>query len=96
MVLVIRREIEMATKQQALKAIAAAGVELDQEMVECDNYTLDAPSGKIFLANGEPSYLAGNYDRDDARFGFGPKMSEIYDDIIMACNMGLADGVGSE
>jgi hypothetical protein len=86
----------MATKQQALKAIAAAGVELDQDMVACDNFTLDAPAGQIFRANGEPSYLAGNYDRDDARFGFGPTMGQIYDDIIMACNMGLADGVGSE
>ena len=86
----------MATKQQALKAIEAAGVELDKEMIECNNYTLDAPVGKIFRANGEPSYLAGNYDREDARAGFGPTMSEIYDDIIMACNMGLDDGVGSE
>lgn len=86
----------MATKQQALKAIKAAGVELDQEMVNCNNYTLDAPVGKIFLANGEPSYLAGNYDRQDAQFGFGPTMGQIYDDIIMACTFGLADGVGSE
>lgn len=86
----------MATKQQALKAIQATGVELDPEMVECNNYTLDAPAGKVFLANGEPSYLAGNYDREDARMGFGPTMAEIYDDIIMACTLGLADGVGSE
>jgi hypothetical protein len=86
----------MATKQQALKAIAAAGVELDQDMVACDNFTLDAPAGKIFLANGGCSYLAGNYNREDARIGFGPTMSEIYDDIIMACNMGIVDGVGSE
>jgi hypothetical protein len=28
--------------------------------------------------------------------GFGPTMGEIYDDIIMACTLGLADGVGSE
>jgi hypothetical protein len=40
--------------------------------------------------------LAGVYDREDARIGFGPKMSEIYDDIIMACKMGIIDGVGSE
>jgi len=86
----------MATKQQALKAIAATGVTLDPEMVDCDNYTLDAPAGKIFVANGEPSYFAGMYDRFDAQYGFGPKMAEIYDDIVMACNMGIVDGVGSE
>lgn len=86
----------MATKQQALKAIAKSGVQLDEDMVDCDNYTLDAPAGKIFVANGEPSYLAGCYDRFDAQYGFGPKMSEIYDDIVMACNMGLADSDDSE
>lgn len=86
----------MATKQQALRAIEAAGVTLDPDMVMCDNYTLDAPIGKVFLANNEPSYLAGNYDREDARLGFGPTMSEIYDSIVMTCRMGIVDGVGSE
>jgi hypothetical protein len=79
----------MATKAQALKAIAKAGVTLDREMVSCDNYTLDAPAGFVFLANNEPFYLAGNYDREEIQFG-GPTMAEIYDDIVMACNMGLA------
>jgi len=86
----------MATKQQALRAVSELGVTLDADMAELGNFTLDAPVGKIFLANGEPSYLAGVWDRDDARYGFGPTMAEIYDDIIMACTLGLADGVGSE
>jgi hypothetical protein len=86
----------MATRQQALKEIQAAGVTLDEQIAECGTYILDAPEGKIFEANGEPSYLAGVYDREDARMGFGPKMTEIYDDIIMACRMGIVDGVGSE
>jgi hypothetical protein len=86
----------MATRQQAFKAIEAAGVKLDEQIADCGTYILDAPAGKIFEANGEPSYLAGVYDREDARIGFGPKMSEIYDDIIMACKMGIIDGVGSE
>jgi hypothetical protein len=78
----------MATKAQALKAIQKAGVTLDKEMVSCDNYTLDAPCGYVFLANNESSYLAGNYDRAEIQFG-GPTMGQIYDDIVMACNMGL-------
>ena len=86
----------MATRQQALKAIQAVGVKLDEQMADCGTYILDAPEGKIFNANAEASYLAGVYDREDARMGFGPKMSEIYDDIIMACQMGIVDGVGSE
>jgi hypothetical protein len=64
----------MATKQQALKAIQAVGVKLDEQIADCGTYILDAPEGKIFEANGEPSYLAGVYDREDARIGFGPKM----------------------
>ena len=86
----------MATRQQALKAIQAVGVKLDEQIADCGTYILDAPEGKIFNANAEASYLAGVYDREDARIGFGPKMSEIYDDIIMACHMGIVDGVGSE
>jgi len=86
----------VATRQQALKAIQAVGVKLDEQIADCGTYILDAPEGKIFEANGEPSYLEGVYDREDARIGFGPKMSEIYDDIIMACQMGIVDGVGSE
>lgn len=85
----------MATKAQALKAIKAAGVTLDPEMVVCDNYTLDAPAGFIFLANGEPSYLAGFYDREEIQFG-GPRMRDIYDDIVMACQIGITEGEGSE
>lgn len=86
----------MATRQQALKAIQAAGVTLDEQIADCGTYILDAPNGKIFEANAEPSYLAGVYDREDARIGFGPKMGEIYDDIIMVCRMGIIDGVGLE
>ena len=85
----------MATKKQALKAIEAAGVTLDPEMVVCDNYTIDAPAGFIFLANGEPSYLAGVYDREGIQFG-GPRMTDIYDDLVMACQMGITEGEGSE
>ena len=85
----------MATKKEALKAIEAAKVKLDLEMVELGNFTLDAPTGKIFLANGESSYLAGVYDREEIKFG-GPKMSEIYEDIVMACLMGTVEGEGSE
>jgi hypothetical protein len=87
---------KLATRQQALKAIQAVGVKLDEQIADCGTYILDAPEGKIFNANAEASYLAGVYDREDARIGFGPKMSEIYDDIIMACHMGIVDGVGSE
>ena len=86
----------MATKQQALKAIQLAGVTLDDNSAESGWYIIDAPKGKIFNANAEPSYLAGVYDREDARIGFGPKMSEIYQDIVDACHMGIVDGVGSE
>jgi hypothetical protein len=86
---------KMATKKEALMAIEAAGVELDRGMAELGNYTLDAPAGRIFLANGEPSYLAGVYDREEIKFG-GPKISEIYDDIVMACLMGTEVGEGSE
>jgi hypothetical protein len=86
----------MATKQQALKAIEIAGVILDQDMADSDNFTLDAPAGYVFAANNEPSYCAGHYDRFDAQYGFGPKMSEIYDDLIMACRMGIVEGEGSE
>jgi hypothetical protein len=86
----------MATRRQALKAIQLSGVTLDEQIANCGTYILDAPEGKIFEANGEPSYLAGVYDSEDARIGFGPKMGEIYDDIIMACRMGIVDGVGSE
>jgi hypothetical protein len=86
----------MATRRQALRAIQLAGVTLDQQIADCGTYILDAPEGKIFEANGEPSYLAGVYDYEDARIGFGPKMSEIYDDIVMACRMGIIEGVGSE
>jgi hypothetical protein len=84
----------MATKTQALRAIAKAGVELDMEMAELGNYTLDAPSGKVFYANAEPSYLAGVYDKVEIQFG-GPTMSDIYDDIVMACQMGTYEGQGS-
>jgi hypothetical protein len=87
---------KVATRQQALKAIKAVNVKLDEQIADCGTYILDAPEGKIFNANAEASYLAGVYDREDARIGFGPKMSEIYDDIIMACQMGIVDGVGSE
>jgi hypothetical protein len=86
----------MATRQQALKAIQLAGVKLDEQTADCGTYIIDAPEGKVFLANNEPSYLAGVYDREDARIGFGPKMAEIYDDIITACQMGLEDGVWPE
>ena len=86
---------EVATKKEALKAIEAAGVKLDPEMVDLGNYTLDAPTGRIFLANGESSYLAGVYDREEIKFG-GPKMTEIYDNIVMACLMGTVEGEGSE
>ena len=84
----------MATKSQALKAIKKAGVVLDAEMAELGNYTLDAPEGKVFWANSEPSYLAGVYDKAEIRFG-GLSMSEIYDDIVMACQMGTYQGEGS-
>jgi hypothetical protein len=80
----------MATKQQALKAIAKAGVILDPEMAQLGNFTLDAPAGKVFLANNEPSYLAGVYDREEIQFG-GPTMSQIYDDVVMACTMGIQE-----
>jgi hypothetical protein len=86
----------MATKKQALYAIEAAAVRLDEEMADLGNYTLDAPTGYVFVANNEPSYFAGQYDRFDAQYGFGPKMSEIYDDLIMACRMGIVEGEGSE
>lgn len=85
----------MATRQQALYEIEAAAVRLDEEMAELGNYTLDAPTGYIFLANGEPSYCAGQYDREEIKFG-GPTMSQIYDDIVMACRMGIVEGEGSE
>jgi hypothetical protein len=85
----------MATKRQALYAIEAAGVRLDEEMADLGNYTLDAPSGYVFAANNEPSYLAGVYEREEIQFG-GPKMSEIYDDIVMACKMGIYESEGSE
>lgn len=90
MVLAKRKGNRMATKKQALKAIEKAGVFLDQYMANIGNFTLDAPVGKVFMANGEPSYLAGNYSREDLVIG-GPTMAEIYDDIVMACEMGLAD-----
>ena len=85
----------MATKLQALKAIEKAGVVLDAQMAGIGNYTLDAPAGKIFLANAERSYLAGVYDREEIQFG-GFTMAQIYEDIVMACQMGTVDGEGSE
>ena len=85
----------MATKKQALNAIKAAGVILDEEMANLENYTLDAPTGYVFAANGEPSYLVGQYDREEIQFG-GPTMGEIYDDILMVCRMGIYEGEGSE
>ena len=86
----------MATKQQALKAIAVAGVTLDQDAANGDHYILDAPVGYVFLANGDASYHAGVYDRFDAQYGFGPKMGEIYDDIVMACKMGIEVDEGGD
>ena len=86
----------MATRKQALRAIELAGVKLDEQIADCGTFILDAPHGKVFVANNEPSYLAGVYDREDARIGFGPTMGEIYEDVVMACKMGIADGVGSE
>lgn len=86
----------MATKKQALKAIELARVTLDQDSADNDYYILDAPAGYVFAANNEPSYHAGVYDRFDAQYGFGPKMSEIYDDIVMACRMGIFVGEGSQ
>lgn len=85
----------MATKQQALKAIEIAGVTLDQDMADSDNFTLDAPAGYVFAANNEPSYCAGHYDREEVQFG-GPRRSDIYADIVMACRMGIYAGEGSE
>jgi hypothetical protein len=85
----------MATKKQALYAIEAAGVRLDEEMADLGNYTLDAPTGYVFAANNEPSYCAGHYDRAEIQFG-GPTMREIYADIVMACGMGIYEGEGSE
>lgn len=85
----------MATKKEALKAIEAVGVFLDEEMVDLGNYTLDAPAGYYFRANGEPSYLAGIYEREEIQFG-GPRIGEIYDDIVMACQMGIEEEEGSE
>jgi len=86
----------MATKQQALKAIEIAGVTLDQDSAESGWYTIDAPAGYVFAANNEPSYHAGVYDRFDAQYGFGPKMGEIYNDIVMTCQMGIFRAEGSE
>jgi hypothetical protein len=86
----------MATKAQALKAIELAGVTLDQDSVDSGSYILDAPAGYVFAANNDPSYHAGTYDRFDAQYGFGPKMGEIYDDIVMACQMGIYEGDDSE
>jgi hypothetical protein len=86
----------MASRQQALKAIAAAGVTLDQDSADGDYYIIDAPVGYVFAANNEASYHAGVYDRFDAQYGFGPKMGEIYDDIVMACQMGIYKDAGKE
>jgi hypothetical protein len=85
----------MATRKQALRSIEAIGVTLDADMADLGNYTLDAPAGFVFEANGEPSYLAGVYDREDLQFG-GPRMTDIYDDIVMACQMGIYAAEGSE
>lgn len=85
----------MATKSQAMKAIANIGVELDADMAELGNFTLDAPAGYIFNANNEPSCLVDVYDREDVAFG-GVTMPEVWQRVIDTCAMGIREGEGSE
>lgn len=85
----------MATKAQAYKVMAKCGVQLDQDMAELGNFTLDAPDGFVFLANCEPSYLVDVYERENILYG-GPTMPQIWQAIIDACEMGIEEGRGSE
>jgi hypothetical protein len=77
-------------KRKALALIEQTGATLDPDMLRHDNYTLDAPEGKRFAANGEESYFVGNYDRSEIQFG-GMTMLDIWGNIHWVLALGYEE-----
>jgi hypothetical protein len=81
-------------KRKAIALLKTTGATLDENMVRHENYTLDAPEGMVFNANGEPSYFVANYNRENVRFG-GPSMADVWSDIIEVLEEGLSEEVAN-
>lgn len=73
------------TKAKALKALHAVGADVDWENTSWGDYTLDAPTGKIFNANNCHSYYVGERGYGDTT------MAEIWQLIWEVADEGLRD-----
>jgi len=81
----------MATKAQAMKMLAKLNCTLDEYCAKDNGYVIDAPTGKVFIENGEHAFNAGHYDAEDACAKIGDTMPDIWDRIIYCLQVGLED-----
>ena len=71
------------SKAKAMASLAKCGGSLDEDSARYRSYSIDAPNGYVFGANGEHSYFVGECD------GYWVKMPDIWEHLWEVADAGV-------